>query len=82
MGSRDRAVVTRFGGPEVIEIRSSPLRRRPHRRTRVRVTHASVGATDVLARHGWYLFQPVPGFTPGYDFVGEVLEPAQGSSRR
>jgi NADPH:quinone reductase-like Zn-dependent oxidoreductase len=33
----------------------------------------------VLARDGGYLFQPFPGFTPGYDFVGEILEPAQGS---
>ncbi|MCI0157904.1 hypothetical protein KNO15_14490 [Leifsonia shinshuensis] len=39
----------------------------------VRITHAALSSTDVLARRGGYVLQPVPGFVPGYDFVG-VLE--------
>ncbi|RDV45404.1 hypothetical protein DOE76_08845 [Leifsonia sp. ku-ls] len=48
---------------------------RPPRGTEVavRVTHASLGSTDVLARRGGYLLQPFPGFVPGYDFVGELV---------
>lgn len=38
----------------------------------MRVTHASVGSTDALARKGAYLLQPFTGFTPGYDFVGVI----------
>lgn len=41
-------------------------------RALVRVTHASVGVTDVMAVRGAYLLQPLRGFVPGYDFVGVV----------
>lgn len=69
----ERTLVDRFGGPEVVEFVSQPERAPRRGRVRVRVTHASVGSTDALARRGGYLLQPAPGFTPGYDFVG-VLE--------
>jgi hypothetical protein len=48
---------------------------------RVRVTHASVGSTDVMARRGDYLLHPSPGFVSGYDFVG-VLETVNPAARR
>ncbi len=51
-------------------------RRRPGT-VRVRVTHASVGATDVLAAAGGYLLHPLPGFATGYDIAG-VVEEATG----
>jgi NADPH2:quinone reductase len=41
-------------------------------RALVRITHASVGVTDVQAIRGEYLMQPVRGFVPGYDFIGIV----------
>ncbi|HMR49146.1 MAG TPA: hypothetical protein PKE40_04730 [Arachnia sp.] len=44
----------------------------------VRASHASVGATDVMARRGDYLLHPVPGFVSGYDVVG-VLERVDGA---
>ncbi|WP_169053744.1 zinc-binding dehydrogenase [Agromyces sp. H66] len=69
----ERILVNRFGGPEVIDLVPASARVAGRGRVRVRVTHASVGSTDVLARRGRYLLQPFPGFTPGYDFVG-VLE--------
>lgn len=69
-----RAVrVVRFGDSSALAIADEPLRAPRGNEVVVRVTHASVGATDVLARRGGYLFQPVPGFVPGYDVVG-VLE--------
>lgn len=47
----------------------------------VRVTHASVGSTDVMARRGDYLLHPLPGFISGYDFVG-VLETADATANK
>ncbi|WP_188743407.1 quinone oxidoreductase family protein [Agromyces bauzanensis] len=69
----ERTLVGRFGGPEVVEHVSHPDPAPSRGRVSVRVTHASIGSTDVLARRGGYLLQPRPGFAPGYDFVG-VLE--------
>ena len=68
----NRAVVHEFGGPEVVEYRSAADARVRARQVRVRITHASLGSTDALARRGGYLLQPFAGFTPGYDFVGEI----------
>jgi NADPH:quinone reductase len=51
------------------------------RKVRVRVTHASIGSTDGMARAGDYLMQPRPGFVPGYDFVG-VLESVNDDATR
>ncbi|MFT8705309.1 zinc-binding alcohol dehydrogenase family protein [Bifidobacterium aquikefiricola] len=38
----------------------------------IRVTHASIGATDIMARRGDYLLHPFPGFVSGYDCVGVI----------
>jgi NADPH:quinone reductase len=76
-----RARVTRFGGPDVMRIEQFTPGRPRRRKVRVRVTHASVGSTDAMARSGDYLLQPVPGFVPGYDFVG-VLETVNAAATR
>ena len=67
-----RTIVREFGGPEAVEVRTTPDVPQARGRVRVRITHASLGSTDALARRGGYLLQPVPGFTPGYDLVGVV----------
>lgn len=63
--------IERFG-----EVPTKATPRTPSRitagRILVRVTHASVGATDVTAARGDYLMQPLPRFVPGYDFIGTV----------
>ncbi|MEY9211845.1 zinc-binding dehydrogenase [Thermobifida halotolerans] len=66
------ARVTAFGTARVVRVDREETRPPGRRRVRVRVTHASLGSTDVMARRGGYLLQPRPGFTPGYDFVGRV----------
>ncbi|HEX7429497.1 MAG TPA: zinc-binding dehydrogenase [Mycobacterium sp.] len=76
-----RARVTRFGGPEVLHLEEFTPRRPSRRKVSVRVTHASVGSTDAMARAGDYLLQPRPGFVPGYDFVG-VLETVDAAATR
>jgi NADPH:quinone reductase len=75
------ARVSRFGGPEVLEIEEITPARPGRKKVRVRVTHASVGSTDAMARAGDYLLQPLPGFIPGYDFVG-VLETVDAAAER
>ena len=57
-----RMIVVAFGGPEVVELRTTEDRPPSRDRVRVRVTHASLGSTDALARRGGYLLQPRPGF--------------------
>ncbi|MGX9792419.1 quinone oxidoreductase family protein [Mycobacterium sp. MMS18-G62] len=76
-----RARVSGFGGPEVLEIDEFTPERPSRKKVRIRVTHASVGSTDAMARSGDYLLQPRPGFTPGYDFVG-VLETVDAAAER
>ncbi|MFF2050428.1 zinc-binding dehydrogenase [Leifsonia sp. NPDC058194] len=72
MADRRAVRVSRFGDPSALVVADETLRRPRGAEVVVRVTHASIGATDVLARRGGYVFQPTPGFVPGYDFVGEL----------
>src|SRR3954467_3975105 len=76
-----RARVSRFGGPEVLEIDEVTSARPGRKKVRGRGTPASGGSTDVMARSGDYLVQPRPGFVPGYDFVG-VLETVDAAAER
>lgn len=67
------ARVSRFGDPTAMVLAAEPVRPPRGNDVIVRVTHASLGATDVLARRGGYVLQPFPGFVTGYDFVGELM---------
>jgi NADPH2:quinone reductase len=72
MADRRVARVSRFGDASAMVLADERLPRPRGAEVVVRVTHASIGATDLLARRGGYVFQPLPGFIPGYDFVGEL----------
>lgn len=73
-GHRRRAVrAVRFGGADALAIADEALPRPHGGEVRVRVGHASIGVTDLMALRGGYALQPFPGFTPGYDLIG-VLE--------
>ena len=73
-----RWVVTKFGGPSVLEwdTDSSPLH--PSKgQALVRILIAGISGADNIQRAGGYLRFPAtrqPGFTPGYDLVGVVEE--------
>ncbi|HEX9052446.1 MAG TPA: zinc-binding dehydrogenase [Anaeromyxobacter sp.] len=75
-----RAVITRFGGPETIEVREAELADPGPGEVQLRVLAAGVAFGDVLKRRGM-----IPGlrppFTPGYDLAGEVLRGGPGASR-
>jgi NADPH:quinone reductase-like Zn-dependent oxidoreductase len=68
-----RAVMlTRKGGPEVLEVVELPLAPPGHGQVRVRVLAAGVGATDLLMLAGNYPFAPKIPFVPGYEIAGVV----------
>jgi NADPH:quinone reductase-like Zn-dependent oxidoreductase len=68
-----RAVMlTRKGGPEVLEVVDLPLEPPDTGELRVRVSAAGVGATDVTMLGGSYPFAPKIPFVPGYEVAGVV----------
>lgn len=68
-----RAVMlTRKGGPEVLQVVELPLEPPGAGELRVRVSAAGVGATDVSMLNGNYPFAPKIPFVPGYEVVGVV----------
>ena len=72
MATYRAVMLTRKGGPEVLETVELPLREPGAGEARVRVRACGVGATDVTMRRGYYPFAPKRPFVPGYDLVGEV----------
>ena len=73
-----RLLVTRYGGPEVLEVVQEPLHAPQTGEIRVRVQSAGVALADIMRREGKYPLSPTPPFTPGYDAVGVVDELGEG----
>ncbi len=65
-------MLTRKGGPEVLELVEGPLPEPGPGELRVRVRATGVGSTDVTMRRGYYPFAPPIPFVPGYESVGTV----------
>jgi len=72
MATYRAVMLTRKGGPEVLETVELPLRDPEPGEARVRVRACGVGATDVTMRRGYYPFAPKTPFVQGYDVVGDV----------
>ncbi|HET7827088.1 MAG TPA: medium chain dehydrogenase/reductase family protein [Anaeromyxobacter sp.] len=73
-----RIVVTRYGGPDAVEVVEEE-RPEPRRgEVRVRVLAAGVSLPDVMAREGIHPETPKPPFTPGWDLVGVVDRLGEG----
>jgi len=68
-----RAVMlTKKGGPEVLQVVELPMESPGAGQLRVRVKAAGVGATDLTMLGGNYPFAPKIPFVPGYETVGDV----------
>lgn len=68
-------VITRPGGPEVLEIRELPRPTPQSSEVLVRVRATSLNRADLLQRRGHYPAPPgVPADIPGMEFAGEVEE--------
>ena len=72
--------ISRFGGPEVLELAEQPTLPEPGLdEVRIKVLAAGTGFTDTFIRRGRYpdFKGPLP-FTPGYDLVGVVEQTGHG----
>ncbi len=78
-----KLLVSRFGGPEALQVVEEELRPPAKGQVRLRVLAASVSRPDVSVRAGealWtgtFLAQKLP-FTPGYSVIGEVDAVGEG----
>ena len=72
--------ISRFGGPDVLEMVQEPVIPKPGAgEVRIKVLAAGTGFTDTMIRRGRYpdFKGPLP-FTPGYDIVGVVEKRGPG----
>src|SRR6185436_17407362 len=66
-------VITRFGGPEVLEVRDVPAPQRGPEEVLVHVRSTALNRADLLQRQGRYAAPPgVAQNIPGLEFAGEV----------
>jgi NADPH2:quinone reductase len=75
-----RIVVTRHGGPEVLQLQEEELPEPAPGMVRIRVLTCGVSFADVLIREGTYPGAPSPPFTSGYNLVGVVDRVGEGVS--
>ena len=68
-----RAVMlTKKGGPEVLQTVELPLKEPRRGEVRLRVVATGAGGTDLIMRRAGYVYAPRMPFVPGYEVVGEV----------
>src|SRR6266496_853969 len=73
MAATYRAVMlTRAGGPEVLQCVELPIEQPGLGQLRARVTAAGVGSTDLIMLAGSYPYAPKMPFVPGYEIAGVV----------
>jgi NADPH:quinone reductase-like Zn-dependent oxidoreductase len=73
-----RVVITRLGGPEVLQWVEGDLPKPQAGEVRAKIFAAGVAFADVLMRRGLYPGAPKLPFAPGYDIVGEVHALGEG----
>jgi NADPH2:quinone reductase len=76
-----RIVISRFGGPEVLDVVEDNLRDARPGEVRVKVLAAGVSWVEYMMRQNTYPGQPKPPFTPGYDVVGIVDQAGAGATQ-
>jgi NADPH:quinone reductase-like Zn-dependent oxidoreductase len=71
-------MLTRKGGPEVLEPVTLPNVDPGPGEVRVAVRATGAGGTDITMRRGTYPFAPAIPFVPGYEAIGEVEKLGEG----
>jgi putative PIG3 family NAD(P)H quinone oxidoreductase len=72
-------VISRFGGPEVLELREVPTPAPTRGDVRVRVRATAINRADLLQRAGFYPAPPdSPQDIPGLEFAGEIDAVGEG----
>ncbi len=74
--------ITRYGGPEVLEIRERELPAPGPDEVRVDVRAAGINFAEVFCRLGLYKLAPDPPFVPGFEYAGVVMDAGVGSPFR
>jgi NADPH:quinone reductase-like Zn-dependent oxidoreductase len=67
-----QVVISRFGAPDVLEIREAPDPSPGEGDIRIRVRAAGINFADILARLGLYPDAPKPPMVVGYEVAGRV----------
>src|SRR5215212_2738235 len=75
-------VITRFGGPEVLEIQDVPKPEPDSNEVLVHVRSTALNRADLLQRLGRYAAPPgAPENIPGLEFAGEIAESGTNAQR-
>ena len=75
-------VITKPGGPEVLEVQERPVPEPQHGQLLVRVHASALNRADLLQREGHYPAPPgSPPDIPGMEFAGEVAQLGDGVTR-
>lgn len=74
-------VVTKRGGPEVLQVVENELRAPSAGEARIKVLATGVGRTDINYRYGYSPFSPKVPFVPGYEITGVVDAIGEGVTR-
>ncbi len=74
-----RIIVTRYGGPDALQVAETECPEARPGEVRVRVLAAGVSLPDVMAREGVHPETPPVPFTPGWDLVGTVDRLGEGA---
>ena len=75
-----RIIVTRYGGPDALQVIEEECPQPQPGEVRVKVLAAGVSLPDVLAREGVHPETPRVPYTPGWDLVGTVDQIGEGVS--
>lgn len=67
-----KVMVTKYGGPEVLEIVEDLMPEPAQGEVRIKVFVAGIALADTMRREGLYPGTPAAPFTPGYDIVGVI----------
>ncbi|MCC6699411.1 MAG: NADPH:quinone oxidoreductase family protein [Candidatus Hydrogenedentes bacterium] len=65
-------VVTRFGGPEVLEVRDVPIPEPGPGQVRIKVHASGLNYADIMQREGLYPNGPKPPFGAGFEVAGTI----------
>jgi NADPH:quinone reductase-like Zn-dependent oxidoreductase len=76
-----RIIVTRYGGPDSLQVLEEECPEPKGGEVRVRVLAAGVSLPDLMMREGIHPETPPLPFTPGWDFIGVVDRLGDGVSR-
>ncbi len=75
-------VITRFGGPEVLELQQVPDPHPAPEQVLVKVEAGGLNFADLMTTHGGYAGTPKPPLTAGREFAGREGTSNDGSGRR